>query len=366
MPSDDIGSVVTVDGRIDPDQLGVTITHEHIFVDLSNSHFEPPESAAERAIAREPVSMDNLWYVHRRPGRHKDNMQLNSMDVAREEVARYHRHGGDTIVDVTPKNLGGDPEAVRSVARETGVTFIHGTAYYTQVAHPDRIKKTSVEELTAEFVSDVQEGIDDTDVRAGIIGELGVSGQIYDAEEKVLRAGARASLRTGAPVNVHPPGWQPEEHREKTYSSSRWATEILDVLEDEGLPPERVVFSHMDRPEFEFNTLEYQRQLADRGAFLEYDMWGAQFYNDDAGMGYPSDTQRIDAITQLVDDGYASNLLFSQDVAVKIQLTKYGGFGYSHVVENVVSMLRTHGISQTTIDKILVENPKRSLTFAPA
>jgi phosphotriesterase-related protein len=360
----DEGSVVTVDGRIDPVELGTTLTHEHLFVDIVDTHFEPPDSARERSIAREPVSLENLWYVRRNPGRHKDNMRLDDVDTAVDELARYRRHGGDAVVDVTPKNIGGDPTVVRAVARETGVTAVHGTAYYTRRSHTGHVDRSSVSELADEFVRDVREGIDGTDVRAGIVGEIGISGEIHEQEEKVLRAGARAARRTGAPLNVHPPGWEPDEHKGETYPSSRWGLDILDVVEEEGLPPERVVISHLDRPEFELDTLEYQREIADRGAFVEYDLWGAENYIDDAERGYPSDTQRIDAVTDLLADGYESHLLFSHNIAVKMLLTAYGGFGYSHVLENVVPMLRSAGVDRESIETILRDNPRRMLTFA--
>jgi flagellin-like protein len=80
--------------------------------------------------------------------------------------------GGDTVVDVTPKGVGADPAAVRGLARSTGLQFVHGTAYYVRSAHPDRVDDATVEDLESEFVSDVREGIDDTDVRAGVVGEM--------------------------------------------------------------------------------------------------------------------------------------------------------------------------------------------------
>lgn len=358
----DAGSIVTVTGRVDPADLGVTLTHEHLFIDVVDALYTEPDSAIDRRKAREPMSMEVLPYVRRNAMRHRDNMRLDSMDEAIDEVDQYRRSGGDAVVDVTPKNAGQDPEAVRAVARETGVTAIHGTAHYVRPVHPDRIDDADVEAIADEFVGDVREGIGDTDVRAGLIGEIGLSGRIHDAERKVARAAARAALRTGASVSVHPPGRTERSQRDRTYPTSRWGLEVLDVLEAEGLPPERVVMGHMDRTVFE--ELEWQRELAERGAYLEYDLWGMEASLDQYGDAYMSDAQRLSFVTDLIEAGHADRLLFSQDVYTKLQRTAYGGFGYAHVLENVVPLLRKRGVSQSVVDEILIDNPRDVLAFA--
>jgi len=359
----DTGSVVTVDGRIEPDELGKTMTHEHLFSDLA-VWMDEPGSSYERKKANDPITLEDLWYVHRNPSSVKDNMRLDSLEQAIEEMKLFHRMGGDTLVDVSPKKdstSGGDQERVRAVARETGVNIIHGTGYYIKAAHPDKISEMSIGELREEFVSDVNEGIGDTDVRAGIIGELGVSDSLHDDEEKVLRAGAQAAIETGAPVTIHPNG--KSDRRDGTYPSSRWGLEILDILEDEGLPAERVVMGHNDRALFEGTGLEYQKELADRGAFVEYDLWGAEEYFFHRSDARPSDVHRTEWVRELIEDGYASNLLFSQDICRKFRTAKYGGHGYFHVINNIVPMLRDFGIEKETLEQIIVENPKRMLTF---
>ncbi|WP_436935699.1 phosphotriesterase family protein [Halovenus marina] len=363
--SDDTGQVVTVTGQIEPDDVGVTLPHEHLFIDLVETWFEPPESVCDRKTARESLSLENYRYVRQNQLSIKDNARLESYDEACAEIERFASLGGGTVVDVTPKNVGGDPRRVRRVSRQTGVNVVHGTAFYTKPAHPARVSESSVDELADEFVSDVREGIGDTDVRAGIIGELGVSEGIQPDEQKVLRAGARAALRTGAPVTIHPTGRGSVWNKDQTYPSSRWGLDILDILENEGLDPSRVIMGHMDRDRYELKpeSLTYQRELADRGAFVEYDLWGNEKYYTAHYDKKPSDPARIEAASELVDDGYADSLLFSHDVAFKDQLTKYGGFGYGHILENIVPMLREAGISRETIDTILEDNPGDALEF---
>ena len=356
----DAGSIVTVDGRIDPPDLGVTLPHEHVFADAAN-WFTPPDSAYERELAEAPVSLENRGYIQHNLYGNQDNMRLTSYEEARDELMRFVRAGGDAVVDLTPKNVGRDPRRVRGIARETGLTFVHGTGYYVRTAHPDYLDDMSGEEIEAEFVSDVREGIGDTDVRAGIVGELGVSERIHEVEERVVRAGARAAVRTGAPLNIHTPGRTPYSQKDRTYPPSRWALELLDIVEEEGLAPDRVVMSHLDRTFYE--DLDYQREVAERGAYVEYDLWGLEAYIKAFDDGLPSDVRRAEWATALVEDGYADRLLFSQDVWGKIQRVKYGGYGYAHVLENVADILSAQGVSREDFRQITVENPRRVLTF---
>jgi phosphotriesterase-related protein len=355
----DAGTVVTVDGRIDPEDLGRTLAHEHMFIDTVDAWYTPPVTATDAAIARRPVDVADLHYIYLHATGHADNLRLDSYEEARAEVTEYRRAGGDAVVDVTPKGVGSDPAAVRGLSRETGLQFVHGTAYYTRASHPDRVDERTVDELGAEFVSDIREGIDDTGVRAGIVGEIGLSGGIHEAEENVFRAAARAARRTGAPLSVHPPLFHEKP-------GSWWGLEVLDMAAQEDLPPHRVILCHQDLDDVIDNPDSFENQLdaADRGAFVEFDCWGWEFDNVAFNHAFPSDNWRIRATLELIDAGYASNLLFSQDVWTKIERQRYGGFGYSHVLENVLPRLRARGVSEADLETITVDNPRRVLTFA--
>jgi phosphotriesterase-related protein len=354
----DAGSAVTVEGRVDPETLGITLPHEHLFSSWPEK-FDQPDSAYERKLAREPISLDNLWYVRRNPSQHRENLRLESMDDAVAEVMHFHRAGGDTIVDVTPKGTSADPARVRGVGRETGLNFVHGTAFYTRDSHPDRVDTSTVDDLAAEFVSDVTDGIDDTRVRAGIIGEIGTSGDIHEQEEKVLRAGARASLETGAPVSVHPPS-----DRDPEWPPSRRALQVLDILEEEGLPLDRVVICHMDQSKWLGGSMKYQREILDRGAFVEFDLFGHEGYFPEAEDAQPSDVDRAEYVAELVEDGYTNRLLLSQDIFLKHLRRTYGGHGYAHILTNVLPMLGGAGVPDDAVEQILTTNPQRMLTFA--
>ncbi len=350
------GTVLTVEGPIAPEQLGTTTTHEHVFMDMATGWFEQPDTAEARRLAREPLSMELLGYVRRFPLRNRDNMRLESSEQAIEELRPFHRAGGNAVVDVTPKNVGSDPKGVHRVARATGLTVVHGTAYYTRPAHPEHVDRSTVEELADEFVADAEAGIADTDVPAGQIGEIGLSGTIHEQEEKVLRAGARAARRTGLSLNVHPPLFGPEP-------SPRAALGALDVIEAEGLSMDRVVVSHMDQDHLAMQDLADHRRIAERGAYLEFDEWDAwDMYMPEKDHAYPSDATRVDAVLDLLEAGHGDRLLFGHDICTKMQLTRYGGKGYAYLPEHVLPWLRSRGVSGDTLERITVENPRRVLT----
>lgn len=118
---------------------------------------------------------------------------------------------------------------------------------------------------------------------------------------------------------------------------------------------------HLDRTFYE--DVQYHLELAERGVFLEYDLWGSEFSDDRFGDGLPSDKWRIDTTIELIENGHLDRILVSQDVCQKIQLTKYGGFGYAHLLDNVVPLWHEHGITKDQIREMMVENPRRLLAF---
>jgi phosphotriesterase-related protein len=104
---------------------------------------------------------------------------------------------------------------------------------------------------------------------------------------------------------------------------------------------------------------DYQMSLARRGAFIEYDMIGMDFFYADQGVQCPSDEENARAIAGLIDAGFIANVLMSQDVFLKMMLTRYGGFGYAYMLRHFVPRLRRHGVDERAITTILVDNPRR-------
>lgn len=330
----------TVLGPVPVDQLGVTLMHEHLLVDAS-PWFREPNEASKRAIAHGPVRIEVLGALRNDPFLCRDNCQLLDEDVAIEEVSAFRRAGGNTVVDPTCRGIARDPKALQRISRATGLHVIMGAGYYLEPSHPPVVAEMTVEDIAQEAERDVKEGVDG--IKAGIIGEIGVSKDFTPEEEKVLRGAARAQARTGVPLEVHLPGWE------------RHGLRVLDVVEEEGGDLDRTVLCHMN-PSGE--DLEYQAAAADRGAWLEYDMVGMDFYYADQEAQSPSDDENARAIKRLHNADLLNHVLLSQDVFVKIQLVRYGGTGYAHILNHFVPRLRRHGLTSKQLEQLLVDNPR--------
>ena len=341
------GKVMTVLGPIEPEALGITLTHEHLLIDL-RVWCEDPEDETQKAFVHAPVALETLGAIRREPFGNRDNCVLDDTALAIEELRRFQAAGGGSVVDCTNNGLGRTPLALAQIAQATAVNIVMGSGYYIGRSHPYDMVDRSVEMIAAEIESDLMQGVADTRVRSGLIGEIGTSFKVRENEQKVLRASARAQRRTGAPISVHLLPWQKN------------GIEVLDILESEGADPNRVILCHLSPTS---DDLAYHTTLAQRGAYVEYDFFGMEYYVDSVGQYTGSDAGSVVALKRLIDAGFLERLLLSHDIAMKVQLTRYGGWGYAHLVENVVPMLSRSGLGAEQIDTLIVENPRRVLTW---
>lgn len=337
--------VQTVTGPVDAEALGITLIHEHLLID-ARWYWRNPQEASRIHLAHQPVSVEILHELRQDPFVNLDNCGLFDEQAATEEVLQFKLFGGRTVVDATPANLGRDPLALRRIAERTGLQVIMGTGYYLEPTHPAWVRSATIEDLAEGLIAEVLEGVEDTGIKAGHIGEIGISKDFTPQEEKVLRAAARAQRHTGVALSVHLPGWERLGHR------------VLDVIAEEGGDLNRVILNHMNPSGAD---LEYQMALADRGAYLAYDMIGMDYYYADQDAQCPSDEENARAIASLVRAGYGHKVVLSQDVFLKMMLTRYGGNGYAYILRHFVPRLKRHGLSKQEIDQLLIENPRRVL-----
>ncbi len=341
--------VTTVCGPIPASALGVVTSHEHVLIDIRNQ-FTEFTASARRAISEEPVQLSNLDALSRNPYAVKDNLVLNDLAVAEDEVMRFKRAEGDTIVDATSVGIGRDPEALRGIARATGLNIIAGCGYYTDDTHPSDMDSKSVEQIKQEMLSDIRVGIDGMRIRAGVIGEIGTSAEITPNERKSLIAAAEVQAETGLGMHIH------------TYPWGKQGLVALDIARQHGAHLDRVVIDHVD---VEID-LDYILELLKTGAFVEFDDFGKEYFIDQrfrgfAGGVFARDIERVYAVRQLVEAGYLRQILLSNDVCLKQLLHKYGGWGYDHVLTNIVPMMLDEGLTGDQIDVLLKENPLRLL-----
>ena len=299
-------SAMTVLGPVPLDDLGVTLPHEHLFLDL--------------------------WKEFGREG------VFNDVELAVSEVQDYVTAGGVTLVDLTPREMGRNPAQLAQVARRTGLNIIMGTSFYR---HPyidrDWFDRHSVDAVAAVLIEDLTAGADGTGIRAGIIGEVASEREWISAtEERSFRAAARAHLATGATITTHAacfPAGIPQ----------------LDLLASEGVDERRVIVGHCDT----VPDAEYHLALARRGAWIEFDTIRR---TNEFELGL-----RVRFLSELADAGYLDRLLLSHDICLRRHLQAYGGSGYSFVVREFIPRLAANGFTDADLHKLLVDNPRRAL-----
>jgi phosphotriesterase-related protein len=219
-----------------------------------------------------------------------------------------------------------------------------GGGWYRGMHYPPeaRIDRRSVDDLADELVRHAEEGVDGTGVRIGILGEIGTDKPWLSAlEERVFRAVARASRRTGLAISTHA-------------VMSDVGLAQLKVVEEEGVDLSRVVVGHADS----YPHLDHYLEIIRRGASFEFDFLGMSFTPQERA----AEPRILDLLLELLSRGHGDRVLLSQDVCHNAQLKHYGGNGYVHLAETFLPHLRERGASDAEIDQLTILNPRRVLT----
>ena len=338
-------TVMSVTGELSREDLGVTTTHEHIFLDLSGFYTERPVPGCP-SPGTEKVKMEYLGILSRDPYAIKDNLFLLDYEIQKKEITYFRNAGGRTVVDASLPGIGRDPEGLKRIAEETGLNVIWGTGSYVGDTHPAYLKTMTDRQVADLMVKDLTKGVDGTGIRAGYIGEIGISEKFDDRERAVLRAAALAQQDTGVAINVHINPWTTN------------GLEASDILLGSGVDPSRICISHVDVEDRE----DYIYALLKKGVFVEFDNFGKEYYvrrevrNTGYGL-FVRDTERVTLLKKLIDDGFGKQILLSCDVCLKNLLHTYGGWGYDHILTNVVPMMEDEGITREQIHTMLCRNP---------
>lgn len=343
------GKAQTVLGLVDATSLGVTLAHDHVLIDGTFMYVEPDE-ISQKGMAHQKISLENRGWVGYNWTSNLDNVELKDEELAVSELRRFIAAGGRTIVDPTNVGLGRDPNALARIARVTNMNIIMGAGYYIGSTHPADMDSKTEDQLAKEIIRDIEVGVAETGIRAGLIGEIGCTYPWWNNEQKSLRAAVTAQQETGAPLMIHP-GRDPKS-----------PLEIVEVIDRAGGDLSRTIICHIDRTCIERSWL---KELADHGCYLEYDLFGneSSYYPPNPDVDMPSDAQRMDVILWHFENGYEKQVLLSHDVATKHRLHAYGGLGYDHLITNVVPRLRHRGLSSEQINTLIVDNPARIYSF---
>jgi phosphotriesterase-related protein len=287
--------------------LGITQTHEHLILDAYDHY-------------------GDYGFV------------IDDEDLVIEEVGEYSRLGGRTLVDVTLDEIGRNPQALARIAKASGLNIVMGCSWYREFAYPAVVAEKNSNELAEILVREIEVGVGDTGIRAGIIGEIGTGRHfIKPAEERVFRASALAQQKTGVAISTH---------------TTRWGTLALEqiaMLREFGADMDKVIIGHLgDRI-----GVKHLLPIAAEGVYLEVDNIG---YTD-----YQPEWVRADNVAALCKEGFSEKVLLSEDICLLSHLKYQGGKGYGYLLETFVPMLRERSVSDEQIHQMLVENPARVL-----
>ena len=258
--------------------------------------------------------------------------------------------GGKTIVELTVGGLKPDPEGLIGISKATDTHIVMGCGHYVDEYQDPANRERSVDDFATEMVGQIYEGAWGSDARAGLIGEIGCQSPWTDLEKRVMEGALIAQKETGAALNVHPP-----PRSRPTAGSGRFCRGAERCYV-------RLIISHIDRTVFDDERLF---RLADTGCGIELDLFGQEqsFYALNFKVDLPNDADRLRWIRRLIDRGHLDQIAISHDICYKTRLSTFGGHGYGHIFENVIPLMRKRGFSEAEINRIMVETPRRLLTF---
>ena len=316
-------TINTVLGPINADDLGVTLVHEHVV------------TASAGIWQTYPQLLGNLD-------------QLTEAAIAALVEARDG--GVRTIVDLTTMDLGRNVRLLAEVSRRSGVNIVAATGCWRDI--PRAIYLRSPDAVAELFVRELEEGIEDTGIKAGIIKVASDQEGVTPEAEVVLRAAARAAKRTGCPISTH------------SYAPGRVGDRQLEILADEGMDLGRVCIGHSN----DTDDLGYLLGLARRGAYVGLDRYPGRYVGSPP-LG-PDWEGRTAVAARLVEAGAGDQILLSHDWAVllghrtsDLTVTRQSNpDGYLFISRRVLPRLRELGLTDAQLDAIMVESPRRFLT----
>lgn len=315
-----MGSVETVKGPIDTSQLGLTLIHEHFF-------------SGDEAVAAQWPHVRDHDHEHR---------------LAKASAEAVKRHGVRTVVEPTAMLLGRDIRASQRLAADTGLQLVACTGIYTYDHLPQFLANRTADFIADLFVHDIERGIQDTEAKAAFIKCAADRKGVTERVEKVHRAAARASIRTGAPLMAH------------SRPASETGPRQVEIFLEEGVAPEKIQIAHTG----DTDDLDYIERLLETGVWIGMDRYGLDRL-------LPTD-RRNATVLALLERGYAGRMFLSQDFDIpiangldwyppEIAAQMAPSWSMTLLFERVIPALRNGGMTDAQLHTMMVENPARWL-----
>jgi len=311
-----MATVNTVLGPVDTSNLGFTLTHEHIMTSAAGIRQTYPEFLDYQGTIEDAVV----------------------------DLKKAYEGGLRTIIDMTTFDLGRDIGMLAEVSRRSGIQIILTSGSHRSI--PRVFANASPDAIAKLYIKEIEEGIEGTGIKAGVIKSASDAGGVTEQEQIVLRAVARAHNRTGAPISTH------------TWSPDRVGEQQVRILEEEGVDLNRVYIGHSN----DTFDVDYLLGLLEKGVWL-----GLDRYPGGRVPGTPNWQQRTEIIKNLIDAGYGHRIMLSHDHSIprgqptrelREQRERYNPEGYLFITRRVLPHLRELGASEQDIQRITVENPR--------
>jgi phosphotriesterase-related protein len=259
---------------------------------------------------------------------------MHDADLMAEELAIAKREGIGLIVDGGHPDMGRDLNFLRQISTRSGLPIVLGGGFYTQPFYPREIATMSEEQITQALIKQTETE------PVGVFGEIGSWDDMTKDERKVFRAIGKAHVATNLPIFTH------------TGIPGKAALQQLDILEDAGVHPSRIVIGHLGN--LTDPQVAVHRAICRRGAFIGFDRQGGN-----------GDAQQVPLVMALLEAGYADNLMFSSDISNAGQMKRNNGLGYAKTLTVFVPKLKAAGASDEVLRGIMQDNPRRFLAFVP-
>ncbi|HLR02108.1 MAG TPA: phosphotriesterase [Virgibacillus sp.] len=300
--------IQTVKGKIDKTEFGVCAAHEHVSIDLSR-------------VKKDPDTI------------------LDDEQGALDELHHFSHAGGNSMVELTNDGMGRDAERLKRLSEASNIHIVGCTGFYKDPFIPEYAQEWNRDQFTAHFIHEIENGIDDTGIYPGIIGEVGTSkNDIKDIEKELILGSGQAALETGLTVTTHT-------------TMGTMGNEQAEMLLELGVPKNQLIIGHQD---LNPNKDEVQRVL-EKGVFIGFDTIGKN--------NYRPDEDRLSFLLDFIEQGFQKQILLSADLTRKSHWKKYDGPGYDIVLKQFIPMLQSRGVSQDVIDDLLIHNPANAFSI---
>lgn len=343
--------VETVFGKKNANQLGRTLTHEHLSMSFIEFYVQPP-SHLKQFFDDKKIELQTVGILKQYPYSSSYNLIYNDQyteDAVLEDVKLYKKFGGGTIVENSNYGLKRNIPFMKKVSEATGINVIAGTGYYVSATQTN--ENLSKEEMYDVILKEMTIGCEESpDVKAGFIGEVGSTWPITAFEKRAIQATAEVQQQLKCPVSFHPG------------RDSAAPSEIMRIYQEAGGNARKTILSHLDRTILGLEELlEFSDDVK---CYCQFDLFGTEcsFYQLNPSIDMMSDAQRIERVKYFRDNKKLDRVLLSHDIHTKHKLIKFGGHGFSHILNNVVPKMMLKGFILEEIDMLTIHNPKTWLT----